>query len=133
MTESALLLLIVFQFKHLIADYYLQFPYMYENKGNEHHWMEPLIHHSLVHGVFTLFISASFLAYTGAEETSFNKSLFLGVVLFDMITHFITDRWKATRGRGPNESKFWTDLGIDQMIHHIVGIIIVYILVSQAQ
>jgi len=123
-TTEILLLLIAFQIKHLIADYYLQFPYMYENKGKKlfSEWFEPLTFHAGTHGVLTLTIVVVF------HFTVHNLSPFMLFLLpmFDLATHFAIDRWKATRGRHPGESKFWTDLGIDQMLHHIVGIIIIY-------
>ena len=114
-----LLLLIAFQAKHLIADYYLQFPYMYENKGKKYKtdWVKPLFDHSGVHAMGTLIIIGGF---TGSVEFTFYA------VLADFITHFITDRWKATRGVGPDKAWFWKSLGIDQLIHHSVGIITVY-------
>jgi hypothetical protein len=127
MEYNILILLIVFQIKHLIADYYFQFPYMYENKGKETGWFKPLFDHALVHAAGTLFILGAYNLIRCPDDTNIITLLmpfFLSA--FDLVTHFITDRWKATRGRSPNESKFWTDLGIDQMIHHIVGILIIW-------
>jgi len=123
---EAFVLLIVFQFKHLIADYYLQFPYMYLNKGQKTGWFYPLLHHSMVHAFFTMVILFVYFIFidVGMPLIIF----YLGV--FDLITHFITDRWKATRGKTPDQPKFWTNLGIDQMIHHVVGIIIVFVAVN---
>ena len=124
MNEETLILLIVFQIKHLIADYYLQFPYMYMNKGAKHNWIRPLFDHAMVHSMMTLIIVGTYL------HNDIMLPMVLLVTAFDFITHFITDRWKATRGRKPDESKFWTDLGIDQMIHHIVGILIVFWIIT---
>ena len=124
MTTTVFVLLIIFQIKHLIADYYLQFPYMYLNKGNPTGWFMPLFEHSFVHSVITFIIAYIYIWYIG----SFNILIVFGVTLFDLLTHFVTDRWKATRGTTPNQEKFWTALGIDQMIHHIVSIIIVFVL-----
>ena len=118
------LLLIAFQIKHLIADYYLQFPYMYLNKGQKTGWFKPLFDHSFVHSIGTFMIVSLYSLYVNV----FFMYFWL-LPLFDFVTHFITDRWKATRGRTPDQPKFWYDLGIDQMVHHIVSIIIVYILV----
>ena len=112
-------LLILFQFKHLIADYYLQFPYMYENKGKKgpfKEWAIPLHDHAGIHALLTLCIVG--LA-AGAD-------LAIIAALFDFISHFIIDRWKATRTHDIQESKFWHALGIDQMFHHLVGIIIIF-------
>ncbi len=110
------ILLAVFQLKHLIADYFLQTPYMYLNKGAKKDWFIPLMSHSLVHGIFTFVI---ILAY------NYSSKLAIFAFMFDVITHFITDRWKATQTYTPQQSQFWIALGIDQYIHHIVGIVIV--------
>jgi len=126
MTLDALILLLVFQIKHLLADYYLQFPYMYENKGKPTGWVEPLLDHAGVHAIFTAIIIGVYFDIYDVSNTLDHNILFFSIIVFDFVTHFITDRWKATRGRTPNESKFWTALGIDQMVHHTVGILIVF-------
>jgi len=121
MDFNTLILLLIFQLKHLIADYFWQFPYMYENKGKPEDWAKPLTDHAGMHAAFTLIIAGLF---------TLDPILTLGAGLFDFITHFITDRWKATQGVGPDTSKFWTDLGIDQMVHHSVSIIIIYFITN---
>lgn len=123
MTTSALTLLIIFQIKHLIADYYLQYPYMYQNKGAKYNWFWPLTHHSIVHASMTIVIVGAYTGSVGITTLAF---------IFDFVTHFITDRWKATQGIGPDTKKFWTDLGIDQMVHHLVGILIVWWIINAA-
>lgn len=129
MTLEILTLLLIFQAKHLIADYYLQFPYMYKNKGKEEGWFIPLFNHSLVHASMTfIIIFIYFLVPGNLHKTGTNYAVFLtfALPLFDLITHFVTDRWKATRKGGPDTSEFWRNLGIDQYIHHVVGIIIIW-------
>lgn len=112
-------MLVLFQFKHLLADYYLQFPYMYENKGKLTGWKKPLLDHSLVHGLITTIVLGIF-ANTG-------NVLYIPLfVLFDISTHFVIDRWKAVKREAPDMPEFWYHLGIDQMLHHIVGILIIY-------
>lgn len=129
MTHNILILLFLFQIKHLIADYYLQFPYMYENKGKDKGWVGPLIDHSLVHAVSTLIIVSIYFILTnvpsevGSTYAMIATSL---IFLFDAVTHFLIDRWKAIKKTNPSESRFWRLLGIDQFLHHIVGIIIIY-------
>ena len=123
MIVEIFVLLAIFQIKHLIADYYLQFPYMYQNKGKPdiEDWWKPLFDHATVHMFFTTIIIFFYAVF-------FNRHAFVilpFVMLFDFVTHFVTDRWKATRKGGPDTAEFWTRLGIDQMVHHIVGIIIV--------
>jgi len=128
-----LLLLLAFQAKHLIADYYLQFPYMYENKGKKENWIEPLFDHSLIHALSTFLIIFLYMLYAGLPYKvggGIAVIITFGLSIFDFVTHFITDRWKATRKTDPSQSWFWQSLGIDQMIHHTIGIIIAYCLIT---
>jgi len=90
---------------------------MYENKGKATGWVMPLAHHANIHASFTLLIVG---VYTNGIMIP------LAAMLFDFVTHFITDRWKAIKKDGPDTSAFWYALGIDQMAHHLVGIIIIY-------
>ena len=122
------ILLIAFQIKHFLADYPLQYPYMYENKGKEEGWADPLRDHAGVHAILTMIIITPYLIFTNNDYV-----LIFILSTFDFITHFIIDRWKATRKSGPETSGFWINLGLDQMFHHIVGIIIVTILVIEGK
>lgn len=124
---EVLVLLVIFQLKHLIADYYLQYLYMYENKGKAEKWFKPHLDHALIHATFTLAILTLFGSVFFPEANKYQIALVLGgATLFDLATHFLIDRWKATRDRHPGQSEFWADLGIDQRIHHLVGILIVF-------
>lgn len=80
MAQMTLFLLLAFQVKRLLADYYLQFPYMYENKGKKKGWVEPLLHHAFIHGIFTLLITALFFQHVGALYNDFNTKIFFGVL-----------------------------------------------------
>ncbi len=122
MTTEILILLLLFQIKHLIADYYLQYPYMYENKGKPTNWIKPLMDHSLIHGLSTIVILIGYELYNTTPLWT------MLLPLFDIGTHFIIDRIKAIQPEGPNTAKFWQYLGIDQMLHHTVGIIIIWFL-----
>ena len=123
MTNEIFILLLIFQAKHLIADYYLQFPYMYETKGQKTNWFEGLYDHSSIHAGFTAFILLGYMIYDG----NISLTLLMYLSLFDFSSHFIIDRWKATRKSKPTDSQFWKNLGIDQALHHVVGIIIIWI------
>ncbi len=125
MQIEILILLIAFQIKHFLADYPLQFPFMYENKGKATNWTISLASHAMVHATMTFTISIIFISIY-----SFPSWIPWIAFLFDFITHFIIDRWKATRKGGPDTSGFWINLGLDQMFHHLVGIIIIYIIVT---
>ncbi len=125
MTLNILILLLLFQVKHLIADYYMQYPYMYENKGKPIGWFIPLSEHAGIHALGTFIIIFIYQMANG-QTTDFHLYILIMVGMFDFITHFLTDRWKATQKATPAESKFWQYLGIDQMIHHTVGILIIF-------
>lgn len=116
MINEIIILFILFEIKHFLADFILQFPYMYKNKGQTKGWVGPLFDHAALHAIFTMAI------------TMFVNPLWcIPLALLDLITHFIIDRWKATRKAEVTDERFWIYLGIDQMLHHIVMIIIIYL------
>jgi hypothetical protein len=120
------ILLILFQFKHLLADYYWQTPRHYLNKGQSSGWFWPLAEHAGIHAMVTFSIIFGYLTFDTRMILSDIQLISLSAAGFDFITHFTTDRWKATRPGGPDTKEFWIYLGWDQMIHHIVGILIVF-------
>jgi hypothetical protein len=100
---------------------------MYENKGKPTCWLEPLIDHAGVHAIFTIVIVSLFIFNANPEISTRIAFGIIGAAgLFDFVTHFLTDRWKAIKKDGPDTSAFWYSLGIDQMVHHMVGVIIVF-------
>lgn len=120
MIESAFtffMLAIVFQFKHLLADYFWQGKYML-GKFKEKGWQLPLGAHCGVHAVMTFIIVCS---------VSLNPLLAIGLAAFDFITHFIIDKAKVESSRGltPQDPKFWHHLGCDQTLHHIIHYFII--------
>lgn len=86
MTNTLLVLLIVYQIKHFLADYPLQGKYMLGKfkPGNE--WIKPLLAHAAVHGAFT-FAIAIFLK---------PLAIALALATLDMGIHFLVDRVKAS-------------------------------------
>lgn len=103
-------LLIIYQLKHLICDYYLQGKYML-GKFNRKGWVKPLAAHALVHAVATFGIALYYV-----------PNYALAFVLVDLVVHFVVDKIKVESSR-PYDPKlhpqFWQLLGIDQMAHHI--------------
>lgn len=142
-----IVLLVVFQLKHLLADYFLQDRYMI-GKFKEHGWFKPLLSHVIVHGTMT-FIICCFAA----------PDLAIPAAILDMFFHFAMYRIKASSkllGRFKPVSKermeeimsyynlfdkervdrlvkpelksnkwFWYSLGIDQAFHHLTHYIII--------
>ena len=124
--EQAILifqLLVVFQIKHFLADFPLQTEYML-GKFKEKDWEMPLFSHAAVHGLMTFGIVAYAL-------NDIRIALFMGI--FDLVTHFIVDRVKASPhffGKyNPTEKMFWLALGADQFAHHITHYIIIFTIV----
>lgn len=113
-------LLVLYQFKHFIADFPLQLNYMVFRKTSPNwDFLWPLISHSAVHGAFTFAIC---LYYNP-------KLWWLSIV--DLVLHFVADRLKSSPkylGRFNDLSKpyYWWCFGLDQMIHHLTHIYIIY-------
>lgn len=105
------LLLIVFQMKHLLADFFWQNSYML-GKFKDEGWVKPLAAHCSVHGVLTAIIVMS---------VTLNPLLTILLVSADVILHFCIDRAKVISSRGITyeNPKFWHNIGIDQLLHHI--------------
>lgn len=118
------LLLIFFEFKHFVADFLLQNKYMLGKFKPGWGFVLPLSAHCAVHAAFTL----------GLLLTLGQSNLW-PLAVFDFVSHFFIDRLKASPkllGKWhPNDSKFWYALGLDQLLHHICAILIVYILMTR--
>lgn len=124
------LLLITFQLKHFICDYTLQTQYMLR-KMQATGWIKPLAAHAGVHAIGTFIVAYYFL----------NLSYYIDNVIFaatlaitDFILHFIVDRLKASPTIGgrfkPEQPQFWWALGADQMVHHLINYVFIFIIIS---
>ena len=116
---SIIELFLLFQIKHFVADFPLQKPYQYLNKGK---FLHPGgILHAAFHGAFTFGIVA---AYTDP---------IMGVALgiLDMQIHYFIDYFKVNinkkYGLTPTNSEYyWWLLGLDQFLHQLtyIGLIV---------
>ncbi len=112
--------LIFLTLKHFVVDFLLQTPYQWQNKGKFLHPGGLL--HACLHGLATAIILAVFIIPL--------KTIAV-VVLVEMLVHYFTDylkvninQWKAW---GPNtHPEFWYLLGLDQMIHSLTYLWILY-------
>ena len=125
MTHEILILLVIFQIKHFICDYPLQTQYML-GKMQAIGWIKPLAAHSAVHAWFT------FLILLLVRPS--NIFLYLLLPIADFILHFCVDRLKASPSLGgkfkPEQPYFWWALGVDQMAHHIINYVFIYIILN---
>lgn len=124
-------LLCLFQLKHYLCDFPLQNEYML-GKFLRTGWVKPLIYHCSTHALSTILIVSSVCAYFNPFYNFINLVLFAG--FFDFCIHFITDRIKAHPDLGgkykPTESKFWNNIGLDQMVHHLTHYVIIYVVAT---
>lgn len=121
--NAIFVLLVVFQLKHFIADFPLQREYMLRKVSPRWDFVLPLSLHAGVHGALTLAIAV----YV-------NNSLWW-LAFADFAIHFVMDRIKSGprylgRFNDKNRAGFWNALGIDQMVHHLTHIWIIWMLVT---
>lgn len=103
--------------KHLIMDWYLQTNEMIKYKGELFNLVG--MSHSALHGIGT-FIAVIWF-------TSFNDAIFLGIG--DFIIHYVVDYVKMKYGcQDIKNKKFWNHIGLDQYIHYLTYLAIVYII-----
>lgn len=119
MNETLILLTLLLS-KHLIADFILQTPYQYLNKGKYGHPGGLL--HSFIHVVFTGAILASLNLF----------NYFAVVLLIEFLFHYHIDLAKVKINdfygwRADKNSEFWVLLGVDQFIHAMTYIFIAFL------
>ena len=108
-----MLILLLLQVKHWYIDFVAQTPEMIASKGI---YGNPTgILHSAQHGLATFVILAFFISpYLAAV-----------LALADFVTHYHIDWLKMNKGcRDIQDPKFWNHLGLDQMAHQIVYLLI---------
>jgi hypothetical protein len=121
--QMTFILLIVYQVKHYVADFPLQREYMLRKTLPHWDFLLPLMTHCAVHGLLTLAICLVWGPHLW------------WLALFDFVVHFITDRVKSGprylgRFNDLTQAGFWNVLGLDQMVHHLTHIVIIYVLVT---
>jgi len=122
---QAFVLLAVFQVKHYVADFPLQSQYMLRKTEPGWSFAGPLALHCAVHAGLCL-----------AIVIVVAPSLWWLAVV-DFVTHFAMDRIKSGprylgRYRDVSRTGFWNCLGFDQMVHHLTGFYIIWMLVTHA-
>ena len=103
--------------KHFIADFVLQFDYMVQEKG--YYGKAGGIHHSFIHGFGTFLIFGWF----------FHPIAFWAGIA-DFLIHYHVDwaKMKLNHDKGytPADREFWFWLGLDQMLHSLTYVILVF-------
>lgn len=122
MLEAFVFLLLILQAKHWYIDFVDQTEEEVRGKGIYGNVQG--IMHSLKHGLATVMCV---LALTGSEYFVF--AFVIGFL--DFVTHYHIDWVKMNYGnRDITTPAFWNHLGLDQMAHQVVYILLAYCVVS---
>lgn len=116
-----LILNVIYQVKHFIADFVLQNVWMLQKGKAGWDFLLPLSIHCGVHAGFTL-----------AIVLVVNPSLWW-LTFLDFGIHFVMDRFKAGprylgRFSDIRSQAYWVCFGLDQMVHHLTHIYICWVL-----
>ena len=117
MTLSVFILLALFGIKHFIADFVMQYDYMVREKGI--YGARGGIEHAAVHACFTVLVLLPFVR---------NPDDLIVFPLMDFVLHYHIDYFKQQFNRGltAKDNMFWVWLGLDQALHYLTYIGIIY-------
>lgn len=120
---TEMFIMVLFILKHLVFDWLYQPPFMYKNKGIYGHVGGIL--HSLIHGVSTFTIALFF--------TDLHTALLTGFI--DGVIHYHIDWAKININKvkcwtPTNSENFWKLVGIDQTLHSLTYVGLVYFIVK---
>lgn len=120
LVSTVLMLFCLFLVKHMFADYFMQTPKMLNGRGQ--YWHLGRAHHAAIHMVGSMLVFA-------VVGTSL---MFLLVVCFaEWIIHFHIDWAKArhseAKGYTPIDGEFWRAFGIDQTLHGLTYVAMIWL------
>ena len=122
----ALAAVAVLMFKHAVADFYLQTPYQYFNKGKYGHpggLIHAGIHTALTPLVYLVLLPGSLLVAAG---------LALGEFVAHYHIDWLKEQFTHRNGWTTSDRGFWFALGTDQLLHGLTYLGIVAVLVIAA-
>jgi hypothetical protein len=126
MPVMLLLLVLLFEVKHLLADFYLQSAAMVRLKGT---YGNPVgASHSLVHAAMTPLILAVVTPLGGGVIAVLAVAEFL----IHYHTDWLKDRLTKRGGYTPAQKTYWTLVGLDQFVHRLTYLLILVIIVATA-
>ncbi|MEP0960779.1 MAG: DUF3307 domain-containing protein [Roseobacter sp.] len=118
-TSALLLLLILFQVKHMFADFFLQTRIMLDGRETYIHLGRFL--HAGVHAVG----SGLALSFVGSS-----LMFVFSVMIFEWVAHFHIDWWKGRytedRKLTPDDAAFWRATGMDQALHQVTYVVMIW-------
>ena len=118
--KIALVGVFILLLKHLICDFFLQTSYQYRNKGIYGH--PGGILHAGIHALGTVSVFLWIVP---------SMALAAAIMVGEFIVHYHIDWTKEQivrhEGWTPRDSKFWWALGIDQLLHGLTYVAILWI------
>ncbi len=119
--EQVFILMVLFQFKHFACDFLFQTTYMLRKDLPTWKFALPLSFHSGAHAFGTFVITILWCP------------LLWWLALFDFVLHFSMDRLKSGprylgRFNDPSTKAYWNVFGLDQMVHHLTHIAIIWMI-----
>lgn len=121
---TVLILLCLFQAKHVIADFFLQTASMLDGRGVYLH--SGRLRHAGVHAAASALVFAS----VGAPA-----AFIFPVVLAEWAVHYNIDwykgRYTALRHLTPDDAAYWWATGVDQALHQLTYIAMIWLWASQ--
>ena len=109
--------------KHIIADYFMQYPWMYKHKGKYGH--PGGVAHAVWHGILTNIV---LLYFVGPITAALFGTL-------DAILHYHIDYVKSNYSirnpMQPSEQRYWIVHGTDQLLHILTYVFLVWLFVKE--
>jgi hypothetical protein len=117
-TIDILILLILFQFKHFIADYPLQNLKMVQEKGV--YGKRGGIYHSLIHSLLTFAVLGVF----NYAVFPIDYTLAFAIAALEFFVHYHIDwsKMQMSKRFSTEDKGFWNWIGFDQLLHHLTYI-----------
>lgn len=119
--DTVLLMLLALTYKHFVADFLYQPPYQWQNKGTYGHWGG--MFHSGQHALLTMVILMLF----GVPDATV-----IILISLEFLLHYHIDWAKMNLNKKMGwtanaHNQFWILLGVDQLLHSLTYIGIVWI------
>ncbi|WP_323370574.1 DUF3307 domain-containing protein [Sulfitobacter sp. F26204] len=119
MLQTALLLMILLQVKHLFADFFLQTPRMLSGRGVYLHLGRA--EHAVLHAILSFLALMLFGASTACAAT---------LCLLEWIIHYHIDwakgRHSEIKKYSPADAGYWRAFGVDQLMHQITYVAMIW-------
>ena len=117
--QTLLILLILLQVKHMFADFFLQTPKMLAGRGRYAHMGRA--QHAAIHAGG----SAIALVVLGAPST-----FIVVLCVLEWAVHYHIDWAKGAysdrSGHGPAEAGYWRTFGVDQLLHQLTYVAMIW-------